>query len=87
MRALGRGRVGGVAIAQIGPLTAVIEALATAVGAGAVIGSAAAGICGLWAHWPTPRLERRTLYGSYLGGAVGAASALFDAIVRYGIMK
>jgi len=73
--------------AQIGPLTTMLEAVATAVGAGAVLGSVTAGMCGLLARWPLPKVERLALYGSYLGGAVGAALVLFDAVIRYGIVK
>jgi len=74
-------------LAQIGPLTTMLEAVATAVGAGAVLGSVAAGIRGLSVRWPVRKIERLALYGSYLGGAVGAASVLFDAVIRYGIVK
>ncbi|HEX7244034.1 MAG TPA: hypothetical protein VF245_00535 [Solirubrobacterales bacterium] len=74
-------------LAQIGPLTTVLEAAATAVAAGAVLGSVAAGIRGLWLHWPARKIERRALSGSYLGGAAGAAAAFFDAAFRYLITK
>lgn len=75
------------AIAQIGPLTAVLEAVATAVAAGAVLGSVATGIRGLWARFPAQKVERRALSGSYIGGAVGAVAALVDAVISYGIVK
>lgn len=74
-------------LAQIGPLTTVLEAAATAVGAGAVLGSAAAGICGFWVRFPVRKIERRALFGSYIGGAVGATAAIVDAVIRYGILK
>lgn len=74
-------------LAQIGPLTTGLEAVAMAVGAGAVLGSVAAGIRGLLARWALRKVERRALYGSYAGGAAGAVLALVDTIIRYGIVK
>lgn len=75
------------AVAQIGPLTTVLEAAATSVAAGAVLGSLAAGIRGFWVGLPARRVERWALYGSYVGGTAGAGLALFDVVIRYGIMK
>jgi hypothetical protein len=74
-------------LAQIGPLTAVIEALATAVGAGVVLCSVAAGIWGLVRGSPRGDLEEDTLVSGYVGGGVGAGLALADLILRYGLMK
>jgi len=68
------------ALAQIGPLTTVLEAAATAVAAGAVLGSLAAGIHGLWVDLPARKVERWALYGSYVGGAAGALLALSDLL-------
>jgi hypothetical protein len=82
-----RGKVTGMAVAPIGPLTSVLEAVATAVGAGAVLGSVAAGMRGLVARWTIRKVERLALCGSYLGGAVGAASVVFDAVIRYSVAK
>ena len=87
MRAFESASVGEMAVAQIGPFTAVFETLAAAVGAGVVIGSVAAGMYGLWDRCPARKVERRALSGSYIGGAVGAAAAFVDAVIRYGIMK
>lgn len=75
------------AIAHIGPLTTVLEVAATAVGAGAVLGSVATGIRGLWARRPIREIERHALTGGYAGGAAGALSVIVDAILRYGIPK
>jgi len=74
-------------LAQIGPLTGVLEALAAAVGAGAVLGSVAAGIRGLLASWSLQKVERRALSGGYFGGAIGAVLAVVDILVRYGWPK
>ncbi len=50
-------------------------------------GSVATGIRGLWVRWPTRKVERRALSGSYVGGAVGVIAAFADAVIRYGIVK
>ena len=69
-------------LAQIGPLTALSEAAATAVGAGVVLGSVSVGIIGLLAGWAAQRVELRALAGGYVGGAVGAVLALVDVVLR-----
>jgi hypothetical protein len=70
--------------AQVGPLTAVFEALATAVGAGALLGSFAIGTFGLVARWPRQELADRALTDGYFGGVLGASVAVLDLILRYG---
>lgn len=74
-------------VAQIGPLTAMLEAFATAVGAGAVIGSVAVGVRGLWARRSIQDIELQALSGGYVGGAGGAVLALIDVVISYGISK
>jgi hypothetical protein len=69
--------------AQVGPLTAVTEALATAAGAGAVLGSVAVGIWGLTRGLPRSDLEAETLAMGYFGGGLGAFLACIDAFLRY----
>lgn len=76
-----------VELAQVGPLTAVIEALATAVGAGVVLCGVAAGIWGLIQESSRADLEGHALVSGYVGGGVGAVFALVDLILRYGLMK
>jgi len=73
------------ALAQIGPLTAGIEALATAVGAGIVLGSFAMGIGRVLAGQPRWVLETFVLTDGLLGGISGLVVALIDAVIRYGI--
>lgn len=75
------------AIAQIGPLTTVFEALATAVGAGAVLWGTAAGILGLVRGMPRADLERDALTSGYIGGGIGAAAALADFVLRYVLLR
>lgn len=73
-----------VAFAQIGPFTTVLEAVATAVGAGVVLGTVTMGVIGLALRWPRAELERRALSDGYVGGAVGALVVLWDVALRYG---
>jgi hypothetical protein len=75
------------AIAQIGPFTAATEALATAVGAGAVLGGVAVGILGLVRGSSKVDIEESAFAGGYIGGGVGAAFALVDLILRYGFVR
>jgi len=85
--ASGHGRVGGMALAQIGSLTGVLEALAAAVGAGAVLGGVAAGIQGMVRGSPRADIEESALAGGYIGGGVGAALAFVDLILRYALAR
>jgi hypothetical protein len=72
------------ALAQIGPLTAVFEAFAAAVGAGIVLGGFALGIYRLTMRRPRDELEARVLADGYAGGLVGVLVTLIDLAVRYG---
>lgn len=72
-------------LAQIGPLTTLSEAGATAVGAGVVLGSVAWGIRGLLKRRPLREAERQALFGGYVGGAFGALLAFLDVIFRYSL--
>lgn len=71
-------------LAQIGPLTTVLETAAASVGAGVVLGSVALGVGRLAVGWSRRRIERRALTDGYLGGAFGAAAMVLDLILRYG---
>jgi len=71
-------------LAQIGPLTTVLETAAASVGAGVVLGSVAFGAGRLAAGWSRLRIERRALTDGYLGGILGAAAAICDLVIRYG---
>jgi hypothetical protein len=71
------------ALAQTGPLTTALEAVATAVGAGIVIFSFAAGIWGLAVGLSKGDIENRALRGGYFGGALGAAIVAADVVMRY----
>lgn len=71
------------ALAQIGPMTAVFEAIATAVSAGIVLGSFTMGIAGLVLGWSRREIGYRALTDGYIGGIAGVAFVLFDLILRY----
>lgn len=71
--------------AQIGPLTTIFEAIATAVGAGIVLGSVGVGIVRLALGVSRTRVEGNALIDGYVGGAFGAAIALVDIGVRYAL--
>lgn len=70
--------------AQIGPLTTMLEAAATAVGAGVVLGSVAMGVVGLVLGWSKLDIGNRALTDGYIGGVIGAGVALADILMRYG---
>jgi len=74
-------------LAQIGPLTGVFEALATAVGAGTVLGGVAAGILGLLRGSSRVGIEEYAFAGGYIGGGAGAFLALVDSVMRYALMR
>jgi len=75
------------ALAQIGPLTTLLESVATAVGAGVVLCSVMAGIVGLARGWSRRDVEGAAATAGYFGGGVGAVCALADVILRYGVWK
>jgi hypothetical protein len=74
-------------LAQIGPFTALLEALATAVGAGAVLVSALFGVAALVSRRSLRWAEHYALIGGCLGGGAGASLALADFILRHVLQK
>jgi hypothetical protein len=62
----------------------VFEALATAVGAGIVLGGFVSGIYRLATKRPRGELETGVLTDSYAGGVVAVLVVLIDLVVRYG---
>jgi hypothetical protein len=70
-------------LAQIGPLTRMMESLATAIGAGMLLGAFAAGAAGVVRGMRREKLERHALVAGYLGGIVGVFLASVDLAVRY----
>ena len=70
-------------LAQVGPLTAVMESLATAVAAGGLLAAFSVGAFGTVAGWPRPALEARALTDSYVGGGFALVATLVDTGLRY----
>jgi hypothetical protein len=71
------------ALGQIGPITAVLEGLATTVGAGMLLGGFVAGVVGVVAGWPRPILDAHVLFSSYAGGVGGMLLVLADTAMSY----
>jgi hypothetical protein len=72
------------AVARIGPLTGILEALAAAVGAGILLGGFTIGLCRMIAGRPRRTLEMHVLTDGYFGGAAAVIVVLLDLVVRYG---
>ena len=71
--------------AQIGPLTALFEGLATAVGAGIVLGGFTVGLYRFWTSRSRLELENNVLLDGYLGGIAGVSMVLLDLLMRYAV--
>jgi hypothetical protein len=65
-------------LAQIGPLTTLMESLATAVGAAMLLGAFVVGATGVVLGVKRIWLEAIVLDAGYLGGVAGVALALID---------
>lgn len=72
------------ALGHVGLFTAVLEAVATAVGAGILLVGCVVGSAGILRGWPRTLLDERVLTLGYFGGIAGAGLALVDVILRYG---
>jgi hypothetical protein len=70
-------------LAQIGFLTDALEAFATAVGAGMLIGGFIVGLYGLFAGWKRRDIQAEALDAGYFGGAIGVLVVLMDLSIRY----
>lgn len=71
-------------LSQIGSLTSALETLATAVGAGMLLGSFALGSLALLGGKPRQHLERRVLADGYYGGILATLLAVADLALSYG---
>jgi hypothetical protein len=72
-------------LAEIGPLTELMESAAAAVGAGMLLGGFGAGAVGLIVGWPKPRFDGRVVRYGYGGGLVAVGMMLADITFRYGV--
>jgi hypothetical protein len=69
--------------ANIGSTVAVLEAAASAVGAGLVVGGFAGGIAGAVLRWPRAKAEREVLRSSYAVGALGLGFLAIDIVRKH----
>lgn len=69
--------------ANIGSTAAVLEAAASAIGAGMVVGGFAGGIVGVALRWPRAKAEREVLRSSYVMGALGLALLAIDILGKH----
>jgi hypothetical protein len=65
-------------LGQIGFFTTALESLATAVGAGVLLGTFAMAVVGLGAGWPRRAIEARALGDGCVGGVAGVALLVVD---------
>jgi hypothetical protein len=70
------------AFAQVGPLTGSIEALATAIGAGSLLGGFAIGSVGTVLGWPRAKLEKWALPSGHAGGVFAVLLGSVDLAMR-----
>lgn len=70
-------------LAATGPLTGAFEELATSIGAGAVVGSFAAGIGAFASSRSRERLEQWPVTGGYLGGGLALALLIIDILEEH----
>ena len=70
-------------LAQAGPLTRVLESVATAVGAGIVLGSVAMGVVGMMLGWSRKEIGNRALTDGYLGGLGGGLIVFLESVLLW----
>jgi hypothetical protein len=69
--------------AQIGPVTSLIEGVATAVGATMILGGFVVGLYGVSRGRPRTMIEAAALDAAYIGGFVGVLAVVADIMIRY----
>jgi hypothetical protein len=69
--------------ASVGPATSLLQALASSIGGGLVVGGFSGGVAGFLSNRSLGRSEKEALKGSYLGGAVGLLTLAFDIVWEY----
>jgi hypothetical protein len=70
-------------IASVGPFTGVLEAIATSIGAGIVVGGFAMGVRGSAAGLGRDTTEAMALAGGNAGGCVGLLLLAVDILVKH----
>jgi hypothetical protein len=72
-----------VLLSQIGPLTSLMESVAAAVGAGALLGAFLIGAYGSFSGWSRGELEARAISDGYAGGVLATLFVVLDLVIRY----
>ena len=67
-------------LASAGPWTGMLEAIATAVGCGTVVGGFVAGLVDMALERPRAPLDRHVVIGSYVVGLVGLLLLAVDIV-------
>ena len=70
-------------LAQIGPLTNLMEATAAAVAAGMLLGGFLTGVIGVAKAWPRRQLDHLVLRFGYLGGVGAILVILADSTFHH----
>jgi hypothetical protein len=70
-------------LANVGPTTATLEALASLIGAGLIVGGFAGGLVSLLCGDPRSEIEQAALNGGYLGGAFGLVLLAVDILEKH----
>jgi hypothetical protein len=68
---------------HVGVTTTVLEAAATSIGAGILIGSFLTGIVGLVMGWSRQNFESQVLGDGYIGGTIATVLLVIDVSMRY----
>ncbi len=71
------------ALAQIGPLTELMQSVAAGVGAAMLLGGFMTGVVGLVRAWPRGQIDERVAEFSYIGGTGGILVILVDITLRH----
>jgi hypothetical protein len=69
-------------VAQIGFATRVLEAVATSIGAGILVGGFAGAGAGMLAGWSRKTVEGDSLRDGFCGGLLGLACLIADSCLR-----
>jgi len=69
-------------IAGVGPVTSGVEAIATSIAAGILLGGFVTGLVGLLLSWEQGRSDRQVARGGYCGGLIVALVGLAETGFR-----
>jgi hypothetical protein len=69
--------------ASVGPFTGVLEAVATSIGAGILVGGFVLGVIGSARRRPRKAIEAMAFVGGNFGGLVGLSLLTTDTLAKY----